>query len=92
MKVTNVRRARSYILLSHSNLHSVLSCQPKSWCTVFSGPEGKLAILNPQSNNEQLVASLLSDLTATSEWQLKSAQKKKRGKQREYVAATPLGI
>lgn len=59
MKVTNVGREGSYILLSHSNIHSLLSCQPKSWCTVFSGPEGELATLNPQSNYEQLVESLV---------------------------------
>lgn len=39
----------------------LLACQPKSWRAVFSGPEGELAILNPQLNIEQLVEFLLSD-------------------------------
>lgn len=38
----------------------LLGCLPKSWCTVFSGPEGELVILNLQSNIEQLVGFLLS--------------------------------
>ncbi len=71
-----------------------LDCQTKSWRAVFLGPEGELAILNPQSNIEQLVEFLLSDLTATLR-QLKPAQKKKarkREKQVEYVSASPLGV
>lgn len=58
----------------------LLGCQPKSRRTVFSGPEGELAILNPQSNIEQLVEFLLSDLTATSERQLNPAHTQKAQK------------
>lgn len=68
----------------------LLGCQPKSWRAVFSGPEGELAILNPQSNIEQLVEFLLSDLTATLR-QLKPAQKKQE-KGKYQVSASPLGV
>lgn len=79
MKVTDVRRGGYYILLSHLNIHCVLlGCQPKSWLTVFSGPEGELAILNPLSSIEQLVKFFSSDLMATSEWQLKPAGQKEK--------------
>lgn len=57
----------SYCLIQIYTL--LLGCQLKSWQAVFSGPEGELAILNPQSNIEQLLEFLLSDLTATSKWQ-----------------------
>lgn len=70
--MTNVRRGGgliSYCLIQIYTL--LLGCQPKSWRTVFSGPKGELAILNPQSNTEQLIEFLLSDLTATLEQQLK---------------------
>lgn len=79
MKVTDVRRGGYYILLSHLNIHCVLlCCQPKSWLTVFSGPEGELAILNPLSSIDQLVKFFSSDPMATSEWQLKSAGQKEK--------------
>lgn len=43
----------SYCLIQIYTL--LLGCQPKSWRTGFPGPEGELAILNPQLNIEQLM-------------------------------------
>lgn len=43
----------SYCLIQIYTL--LLGCQPKSRRTGFSGPEGELAILNPQSDIEQLM-------------------------------------
>lgn len=83
----------SYCLIQIYTL--LLGCQPKSWRTVFSGPEWELAILNPQLNIEQHVEFLLPDLTATSERQLKPGPQKKHGKEkkeREEAAASPLGV
>lgn len=65
----------SYCLIQMYTL--LLGCQPKSWRTVFSGPKGELAILNPQSNIEQLIEFLLSDLVATLQQQLIQTKKKK---------------
>lgn len=45
---------RGFLYLTVSFKYT-LCCQPKSWRTVFSQPEGELAILNPLSNIEQLV-------------------------------------
>lgn len=43
----------SYCLIQ---IYTLLSgCQPKSRHTGFPGPEGELAILNPQSKIEQLI-------------------------------------
>lgn len=53
-KVTDVRKDGgcliSYCLIQIYTL--LLGCQPKSWRTIFSGPKGKLAILNLQLNIE----------------------------------------
>lgn len=41
----------SYCLIQIYTL--LLGCQPKSWRTGFSGPDGELAKLNPLSHIEQ---------------------------------------
>lgn len=68
----------SYCLIQIYTL--LLGCRPKSRRCVFSGPKGKLTILNLQSNIEQLLELLLSDPTATLEHQLQPAPIKE-GKQ-----------
>lgn len=64
-----------YISLSQ-NYTLLLSCQPKSQGTVFSGPKGELALLNPQLNIEQLTQYPLFNPAATLEEQVKSMQKR----------------
>lgn len=58
----------------------LLGCQPKSWRTVFSGPEGELAILNPQSNIEQLVDFLLSEPNGNFGTAIKASAEKARNR------------
>lgn len=83
MKVQGVSCQERGDLISYCliQIHTLLSGrQPKSRRSVFTGPEGELAILNPQSNIEQLVEFLSPDLTATLEQWLKPKPEKKARK------------